>query len=95
VKLMQKLKTVELNSRNGFLTGKRLFIGAGLAALILITVVTVNLLGLATGTGDLMTAAAESRDFISIVVERGALKAAETYTYSAPRLRRGGGQAIW
>jgi multidrug efflux pump subunit AcrA (membrane-fusion protein) len=41
-----------------------------------------------------MTAEAVTKEFVSIVVEKGELKAARTATFSAPRLRRGGGQLI-
>ena len=67
--------------------------GGGLVLLILV-LVSVRLFGMGGGTGTLMTAVAESRPFISMVVEKGILRAANTYTYSAPRLRRGGGQVI-
>ena len=41
-----------------------------------------------------MAAEATLRGFVSIVVEKGELKAARTATFSAPRLRYGGGQLI-
>lgn len=90
LQLFQKSKSVLID---GFRSKRKLFMGGGLVLLILV-LVSVRLLGMGGGTGALMTAVAESRPFVALVVEKGTLRAAETYTYHAPRLRRGGGQVI-
>ena len=60
--------------------------------LIVVIVFAVTLLGPSGKAGEVMAAEAEIREFVSVVVEKGELRAARTATFSAPRLRRGGGQ---
>ncbi len=93
MKLFQFFNAERSDPAGGPRSKKKLFIGGGLTVLLLV-IVSVRLLGAGGSTESLMTAVAESRPFVSIVVEKGTLRAAQTYTYSAPRLRRGGGQVI-
>ncbi len=62
--------------------------------LIVVVVAAVTLLGPSGGAREVMAAEVEVREFVSIVVEKGELKAARTATFNAPRLRYGGGQLI-
>ena len=62
--------------------------------LILVIVAAFTLFGSSGKAGEVMAAEAETREFVSVVVEKGELRAARTATFSAPRLRRGGGQLI-
>lgn len=72
---------------------KKIAVISGLG-LILVIVVAVTLLGPSGSAVEVMAAEAEIREFVSVIVEKGELKAARTATFSAPRLRRGGGQLI-
>ena len=72
---------------------KKIAVISGLG-LILVIVVAVTLLGPSGSAVEVMAAEAEIREFVSVVVEKGELKAARTATFSAPRLRKGGGQMI-
>ncbi|MCK4349256.1 MAG: hypothetical protein KAX13_00265, partial [Candidatus Krumholzibacteria bacterium] len=72
---------------------KKIAVISGLG-LILVIVVAVTLLGPSGSAVEVMAAEVEIREFVSVVVERGELKAARTATFGAPRLRKGGGQMI-
>ena len=74
--------------KNGARKKIAVFSGLGLI------VVAVTLLGPSGSVGEVMAAEVEIREFVSVVVEKGELKAARTATFSAPRLRRGGGQLV-
>ncbi len=72
---------------------KKIAVFSGLG-LVVVIVVAITLLGPSSSAGEVMAAEVTLREFVSIVVEKGELKAARTATFSAPRLRYGGGQLI-
>ena len=69
-------------------------LGVVLLAVILVGIGTARLLGWGGRSGEVMYTFSERGPFAATITERGSLRAAETYTYSAPRLRRGGTQQI-
>jgi HlyD family secretion protein len=70
----------------------RAWITVGVLTVLLVVVGTATLLGAGSRAGDVMTIAAVSRPFVAMTVERGILKAADTVTYTAPRMRFSGGR---
>ncbi|MFC1499611.1 efflux RND transporter periplasmic adaptor subunit [Candidatus Zixiibacteriota bacterium] len=80
-----------MTGKNGSHKKSAVFGALGLVAMV---VVLITLLGSSGSSGEVMAAEVEAREFVSIVVEKGELKAARTATFSAPRLRYGGGQLI-
>ncbi len=79
-----------MTGKNGGRKKIALFSGLGL----IVIVVAITILGSSSSASEVMSAEVTLREFVSIVVEKGELKAARTATFSAPRLRRGGGQLI-
>ncbi len=86
---MERLKNLELKRSGVKRKGRRLLIGGSLALLVVV-VSAVQLLGLGSSADKVMSFRAEHRQMVAMVVERSVLKAAETVTFNAPRLRRGG-----
>ena len=93
MKLYTGLKAFDLNSAGGRRKIRRLVV-VGVIALLAVVVTAVRLLGLGSGPESVMTAVAERRPFVAMVVEQGTLKAAETITFTAPRIRRVGNVQI-
>jgi len=93
VNVFQRIMAGNLSGEGKNGARKKIAVISGLS-LIVVIAVTVALLGPSSSVGDVMAAEAEVREFVSVVVEKGELKAARTATFSAPRLRRGGGQLI-
>ncbi|MFC1628672.1 efflux RND transporter periplasmic adaptor subunit [Gemmatimonadota bacterium] len=89
----KKLKDNGLSRFGKIGNGKKIVIISGLS-LIIVIVAAATLFGSSGKAGDVMSTEVQVREFVSIVVEKGALKAARTATFNAPRLRYGGGQTI-
>jgi len=64
------------------------------AGLVVVIVLLAGVLKASGPSSDVMAAAATHQPLVGMVVERGALKAAYTVSYNAPRMRRGGSQTI-
>ncbi len=86
---IERLKNLEIDRSAEKSKSRRLLIG-GVLAMLVVVVSAVQLLGLGSSTDDVMSFRAEHRTLVAMVVERGVLRAAETVTFNAPRLRRGG-----
>jgi len=93
VNVFQRMMAGNLSGEGKNGARKKIAVISGLG-LILVIVVAVTLLGPSGSAVEVMAAEAEIREFVSVVVEKGELKAARTATFSAPRLRKGGGQMI-
>ncbi len=91
--VFQRMMAGNLSGEGKNSARKKIAVISGLG-LILVIVVAVTLLGPSGSAVEVMAAEAETREFVSVVVEKGELKAAWTATFSAPRLRRGGGQLV-
>ncbi len=86
---MNVLKRI-LTGGNGGRKKIALFSGLGLIVIVFL----ITLLGSPGSAREVMSAEVTLMEFVSVVVEKGELKAARTATFSAPRLRYGGGQLI-
>ena len=90
--LWERISRIELGGQANGSRSRVYWIAGGTVALLLLILIPLATLG--GGTDGVLTARAESREFVATVVERGPLKAAMTTTYSAPRMRRGAGAMI-
>ena len=80
----------KLLGENGTSEGRRRRILAGgtTGVLLVVLILVTGILRSRVSSGEVMGVAAQHQPLVGLVVQRGSLKAANTVSYSAPRMRQ-------